>query len=107
MTVPARERMLLWSIDETSGFDHAWVTVEDDLLRARGGAAGLAPREYSLTYYLETADAYAHRRITVEARWAGGSASLDLRRDGDRWTANGRSARTWTRRSTATSPPAR
>lgn len=85
-------RMLLWTIDETSGLDTAWVTVDDDQLRADGRAAGLAPRPYWVSYELETADGFVHRRITVEARWEDGSASLDLRRDADgAWTMNGQS----------------
>lgn len=83
------ERFLIWSIYETAGFDAAWASVFEGRLTAEGRAAGLRPRPYWVSYRLETTDEYVHRRMTVEARWQGGSASLDLRRQHGRWTVNG------------------
>ncbi len=81
--------MLLWEIDETSGFDSAWASIEGRILRAEGRASGLAPQPYWLSYLLETDDDLVHRRMVVEARWQGGSASLDLQRVEGHWMANG------------------
>ena len=82
--------MLLWSIDETSGFDTAWASTSGSRLRAEGHASGLASTPYWVSYVLETADEYVTARMTVQARWADGSATLDLRRDAvGRWTVNG------------------
>lgn len=83
------EHLLIWSIDETAGIDTAWASLEGSRLVAQGVAAGQRPRPYSLTYRLETDDAWATRRMAVDARWTGGSASLDLRRVDGTWTVNG------------------
>ena len=81
--------MLLWTIDETAGFDTAWAMVADGRLRAEGRAAGLRPRPYWVEYRLETDEAYATGLMAVESRWEGGSARLELRRQDGRWTVNG------------------
>ena len=81
--------MLLWTIDETAGFDAAWASVNGGRLEADGRAAGLRPRPYWVEYRLETGEAYATNLMAVESRWDGGSARLDLRRQDGRWTANG------------------
>lgn len=83
------DRLLIWSIHETAGFDTAWASVSGGRLTAEGRAAGLRPSPYWVSYRLETDDDFVHRRMTVEARWAGGSASLDLRREDGRWTVDG------------------
>jgi uncharacterized protein len=57
--------VLLWSIDETAGFDTAWVSVDGDRLVAEGRACGLRPSPYWLTYRLETTDAFVIRRMQV------------------------------------------
>lgn len=80
--------MLVWSIDETAGFDSAWVSAGEGSLRADGRAGGLSPEPYWLSYELETADAYVTRRMAVAAQWESGSAILDLRRDESGWTVN-------------------
>jgi uncharacterized protein len=51
-----------------------------DSLQADGWAAGLLPTPYWVSYQLETGDAFVTARLTAEARWDGGSATLDLRR---------------------------
>ena len=83
------EHLLIWSIDETAGIDTAWASLEGSRLEAEGVAAGQRPRPYSLTYRLKTDEAWATRRMTVDSRWTGGSASLDLRRVDGAWTVNG------------------
>lgn len=85
----ATPRLLIWSIDETSGFDTAWASIDGDRLGAEGRSGGLLPAPYWVSYRLETASGYVTRRIAVEARWDGGSAMLDLRRDNGQWLANG------------------
>ena len=81
--------MLIWSIDETAGFDTAWVSVESDRLTADGRAAGLLPKAYWVDYRLETGNQFVTGRVLAESRWEGGSATLDLRREDDGWTVNG------------------
>ncbi len=81
--------MLLWSIYETAGFDTAWASVANGRLSAEGRASGLRPTPYWVTYRLETADDYVTQAVSVETRWQGGSATLELRREIGRWTVNG------------------
>lgn len=63
---PSPARMLLWMIDETSGFDSAWASVDGRLLRAEGRACGLAPHGPPAVYNIVD---------------GGGSASNDLARE--------------------------
>lgn len=83
------DRLLIWSIDETSGFDTAWATIDGDHLSAEGRASGLLPEPYWLSYALETGPAYVTRRVTIESRWIGGLSSLELACDNNGWTVNG------------------
>lgn len=85
----ATDRLLLWSIDETAGFDSAWVALSQDRLTASGRVAALRPTPYWLTYHLEADDGFATRRMAVEARWQDGAANLDLQRADRGWTVNG------------------
>jgi hypothetical protein len=82
--------MLLWSMEATAGFDTAWASIDGSRLRADGRACGLLPSPYWVNYALETGDEFVTRRVSVEARWEGGSATLDLRREAGSWTVNGR-----------------
>ena len=70
-------RMLLWSIEETAGFDSAWASIDGDRLRAQGLSCGLRPTPYWVSYTIETGDGYVTRRVTAGARWQGGSATLE------------------------------
>jgi hypothetical protein len=82
--------MLVWAVDAITGFDTAWVDVEEERLTAEGQQVGLKPRPYSVRYRLETAEAFVTARMTVESRWDGGTAALDLRRDAEHgWTVDG------------------
>lgn len=83
------DRMFIWSIHETSGFDTAWARIDGDRLAAEGRACGLLPTPYWVSYGLQTGAEYVTAHIVVEARWASGSATLDLRRDDRHWTVNG------------------
>ena len=86
------ERLLVWEIDDTAGFDSAWARLEGTRLVADGHAAGLRPEPFSTSYTLETGEGFVTASVHVETRWDGGSSALDLRRDGGgRWTVNGES----------------
>jgi len=91
----ATERLLVWSIDETDGFDACWASIDGTRLSVEGHAVGQRPASYWLTYRLETGDDFVHRLLVVESRWEGDAATLELRRDGGRdprdgaWTVDG------------------
>jgi hypothetical protein len=89
--VPVPEpRFFAWEIDETSGFDTAWAEIRGRRLIAEGRTAGQLPFPYWTEYTLETGDDFVTARVIVEARWADGRASLDLRRDVEGgWTVDG------------------
>jgi hypothetical protein len=83
-------RFLAWEIDATAGFDSAWAEVRDGRLLAEGRIAAQLPVPFWADYSLETGEAFETARVRVMARWEGGSASLDLRRDADSgWSVNG------------------
>lgn len=86
MTKPT---ILIWSVDETAGFDTARASVEGRRLTAEGRSAGLLPEPCWIDYRLETGDEFVTRRLVVDTRGEAAVAHLDLRRDGDRWTVNG------------------
>jgi uncharacterized protein len=86
----AAARLLAWQIDDTAGFDGAWVELRAGRLTAEGRAVGQRPEPFWTSYHLETGDDYVTARVLVESRWRGGSATLDLVRHADRaWTVNG------------------
>jgi uncharacterized protein len=88
--VTRSRRFLAWQIDETFGFDSAWAEIDGRRLVAEGRTVGQVPQPYWLDYRLETGDEFVTARVQVEARWEGGSASLDLRRDPSTgWAVNG------------------
>jgi uncharacterized protein len=82
-------RLLVWDVGATAGFDAAWVEVEQGRLLAEGELVAQQPVAHSARYALETDGDYTTRRLTVQVRSPGGSASLDLRREDGRWTVNG------------------
>jgi hypothetical protein len=82
-------RMLLWSIEETAGFDSAWASIDDDRLGAEGLACGLLPTPYWVSYAIQTGDAYVTRHVSATARWRGGSAALELSREDGGWIVDG------------------
>lgn len=86
-------RLLIWEIRETAGFDTAWASRAETRLTAEGRVAALDPSGYWLSYRLQTDRDFVHRRMQVEARWPEGRATLDLRRGGGRWSANGEERR--------------
>jgi uncharacterized protein len=88
--VPETPRFLAWQIDETSGFDTAWVEVRGRQLVAEGRTAGQLPFPFWTAYEVQTGDNFVTARVMVESRWADGAARVDLRRDdGGAWTVNG------------------
>lgn len=84
------DRMLVWSVSATAGFDTAWASLDGGRLRAEGRACGLVPSPYWVTYNLETGPAYETTLMTVQTRWNGGSEMVELRCDGGSWKVNGR-----------------
>jgi uncharacterized protein len=86
----AISRVITWEVSESKGLETAWIQFGDDALRARGRAVGTNPEPYWISYQLDTAEGFVTRRLQVSAETAGGSRTLDLRRDeAGRWTANG------------------
>jgi hypothetical protein len=85
------ERLLVWAIDDTDGFDTCWASIDGTRLRADGRSVGQRPGPWWVTYRLETGEDLVHVRLVAESRWDGGSATLDLRRDPTDgfWTTNG------------------
>jgi hypothetical protein len=84
--------LLLWSIEETAGFDACWAILDaaGRTLVAAGHADGQRPEPYSLSYAFESGPEWITRRMHVQARTAGGSRELDLRRTPAGWTVDGR-----------------
>jgi hypothetical protein len=89
--VATDERLLVWAIDETDGFDASWASIDGTRLRADGRSAGQRPGPWWLIYRLETGEDFVHARLVAESRWDGGAATLDLHRDSTdgTWTVNG------------------
>lgn len=85
----AAERLLIWEIDETAGFDMAWARLDGSRLVAEGHAAGLLPTPFSSTYSVETDELGITSAVRVASRWEGGAATLDLRRTDAGWTVDG------------------
>jgi hypothetical protein len=83
------ERFLVWAIDDTAGFDAAWARIDGSRLRAAGRQVGQRPRAWWTAYELETGDDFVTERLSVESRWAGGIAALELLRGPSGWTVNG------------------
>ena len=81
--------LLVWTIDDTVGFDSAWVRIDGSRLSAEGRATGLSPMPFWTTYRLETGDDFVTARVEVQSRWDGGAATLDLRNEDGRWSVNG------------------
>ncbi|MFE0174014.1 putative glycolipid-binding domain-containing protein [Streptomyces sp. NPDC059002] len=84
-----QQSVLTWQNEESGGFETAWIDLTESGLAARGRAVGIVPHPYWLSYELDTDEEFATRRLQVTAEDATGSRSLDLRRDGGSWTANG------------------
>lgn len=84
--------VLTWQVEETGGYETAWVERSGGRLRAHGRAMGLRPEPYWLSYELETGEGFATRALHVTSHTADATYSLELRRDDrHRWTANGQS----------------
>jgi uncharacterized protein len=87
--------MLVWQVEETAGFDAAWVTKNGVSLQATGRAVGQLPEPYWLTYRLETDEQGATSRVIIDAETRDGRRRLDLQRRPDvlgsnaSWTVDG------------------
>jgi uncharacterized protein len=86
-----RDRLLVWTIDDTDGFDTAWVAIDGSRLTVDGRTVGQRPTAWWLEYRLETGEQFVHDRLVAASRWDGRTATLDLRRDAasGSWTADG------------------
>jgi hypothetical protein len=86
------ESLLLWSIEESAGFDSAWAALdlERRTLAAEGHADGQRPEPYSLAYTFESGPDWITKRMHVRSRTATGSRELELRRTPAGWTVDGR-----------------
>lgn len=81
--------MFIWAIDEVSGFDTAWVSIDGEHMTAQGQQSGLSPSPYWVRYRLETGERFVTERMSIQSRWQGGSARLELHRADAGWTADG------------------
>jgi len=84
--------LLVWSIEETEGVDSAWVSLDTAAgrLSADGAAIGQTPEPWTLRYAFESGPDWITRSIAVEVRTAVTRRTLELRRDDQGWTVNGR-----------------
>ncbi|WP_216894152.1 putative glycolipid-binding domain-containing protein [Nocardia alni] len=83
------ERFAVWEVEETAGFEAAWVWIDGLRVRADGSVAGQLPEPYRLSYLLETDDRAATVRLEVVCTTADAQRRVALRRDGDGWTVDG------------------
>ncbi|MEU3459315.1 putative glycolipid-binding domain-containing protein [Streptomyces sp. NPDC006733] len=82
-----------WAVEESGGYETAWIEIDGTTLRARGRVVGTVPEPYWISYELDTAEDFVTRRLRATSDTAGGTAELDLRREPDgRWTVNGQPA---------------
>lgn len=82
-------RFVVWQVEETAGFESAWVGIDAGRVRADGSVTGQLPEPYRLSYLLETDDRSATTRLVVACQTGTGQRELELRRDGTLWTVNG------------------
>jgi len=83
------DRFAVWQVQETAGFESAWVRVDGLRMRADGSVAGQLPEPYRLSYLLETDEQAATTRLDVVCTTGDGQRRLDLRRNVDGWTVDG------------------
>jgi uncharacterized protein len=83
-------RLYVWEVTETAGFESAWVALEGLRLQAKGQAVGQLAVPYWLSYELRTDSDAATVLLDVSVTTAESSRHLELRRDDNGWTSNGR-----------------
>lgn len=83
-------RLYVWGVTETVGFESAWVNLEGLRLQAEGQAVGQLAVPYWLSYELRTDSRAATVLLDVRVTTAESSRHLELRRNDDGWTCNGR-----------------
>lgn len=82
--------MITWQVDESRGFETAWVDLGDESLAARGRAVSTVRTPYWLTYELETRESWVTSRLLVTVETGTEIRRLDLHHDdATGWTANG------------------
>ena len=82
-------RFAIWRVDETAGYESAWLELDGLALRATGQAAGQLPRPYWLSYTLHTDAVGVTTSLQVSATVDDATHRLDLRRHAGEWTVNG------------------
>ena len=82
--------VFVWRTEGSEGLELARVELDGTRLGATGRAIRTEPEPYSLSYTLETADAFVTTRLSVAAEHGNQTKALDLvRRQDGLWTANG------------------
>jgi uncharacterized protein len=82
-------RFAIWHVEETAGYESAWLELDGLALRATGQTAGQRPTPYWLSYTLHTDAAGVTTRLQVSATVDDATHRLDLRRHAEEWTVNG------------------
>jgi hypothetical protein len=82
-------RFAIWRVEETAGYESAWLELDGLGLHATGQAAGQLPGPYWLSYTLRTDAAGVTTSLQVSATVDGATHRLDLRRRAGEWTVNG------------------
>jgi hypothetical protein len=60
-------RFAIWRVEETAGYESAWLEFDGPALRATGQTAGQLPRPYCLSYTLQTDAAGVTTSLQVSA----------------------------------------
>ncbi len=85
-----KRRVVTWRVIPSAGLDTAWVTLGPSSLSARGRAMGTDPSPYWVEYELETDDDFVTRALNVIVQMGEDTRTLELRREKEGWTANGK-----------------
>jgi hypothetical protein len=72
-------RFAVWCVEETAGYESAWLELDGLALRATGQAVGQLPRPYWLSYTLHTEAAGVTTSLQVSATLDDATHRLDLR----------------------------
>lgn len=83
-----KQRVVTWRVIPSGGLETAWITRDASSLTARGRAVGTDPSRYWVEYQLDTGDDFVTRSLNVTIHSEEDSRTLELRREGERWSAN-------------------
>lgn len=81
-----------WQVTESGGFETAWCEFTGTVFTARGRAVGMAGKPYWLSYELATDENYVTRRLSVTVETTDATRQLELGRDPNCWTVDGKMA---------------